>query len=261
LESFELKTHSFEARMTINHPVQEDRWSQLDNLRIPLSPGDEEWAFILERIGNCFENVPCLHLSGGEFGPRSHKALGPYFRNLVDLRFTYGDSSVILDVLCSCPKLEILHGPVIFTSDIAEGRPWVCQQLRELKICIYDKETEQDLQPMVFERLSTLVRLKTLDVSWAVSDGCRGGVLEFRLDCGLGQLASLRELRTVVFYNRSTFGRTQRLEMKDVEWMIDNWKRLVAIYGRLNRDPEVETHLIDLLDDHGILHAYSNRTR
>ncbi|KAK3805575.1 MAG: hypothetical protein J3Q66DRAFT_407583 [Benniella sp.] len=259
LKSFELKSQSFVARMTINHPVQKDRWSQFDNLNIPLSPSDKEWASILERIGNCFENVSCLHLHGGLVGPRSLKALGSYFSNLVDLRFAYGDSSVILNVLCSCPKLEILHGPVIFTSDIVKGGPWVCQQLRELEIRIFDKETEQDLQPMVFERLSTLVRLTTLNLSWATIDSGRGcrGVLQFRLDRGLGQLASLRELRTVIF---DQVGPRQQLEMKDVKWMIDNWKKLKGLYGFLNRDPEVGNQLRGLLDNHGILHTHNNRS-
>jgi hypothetical protein len=258
LESFKLKINALKARMMIKHPVRKDRWSQLDNLNIPMSPGDEELASILERIGNCFENVSCLHLIDGKFGPRSLKALSPYFSNLVDLRLTFSNSSIILDVLCSCPTLEILHGQDILANDIAQGGPWVCQQLLELKIGIRAEETEQDLQPMVFERLSTLVRLTTLDMNGTFSGN---GVLEFRLDCGLGKLASLRELRTVVFYYGSMFERTQRLEMKDVEWMIDNWKRLEGIYGHLNWDPEVETQLMDLLDDHGILHAYSNMTR
>jgi len=252
LESFELKNYYFEARMVIKHPVQKDRWSQLDNLGISSYPRDEEWASILESIGNCFENIPCLHLLIGEFGPRSLKALGPHFNNLVDLRLTSCNSSVILDVLCSCPMLEILHVPDIFANDIAEGRPWVCQQLRELKISILIKETDRDLQPLVFERLSTLARLATLDMSCAFSDNDEG-VLEFRLDCGLGQLASLQELRTLVFDGGFTARPRQQLEMKDVEWMIDNWKRLKGIYGHLNTDLEVNAQLKDRLRNHAIL--------
>jgi len=254
LESFKLKTYSFEARMMIKHPVQKNHWIQLDNLNILLNPTDGEWASILERIGNCFENVPCLHLNYGEVGRQSLKALGSYFSNLVDLRFTFGNSSVILDVLCSCPMLEILHVPDIFANDIAEGGPWVCQQLRELKIRIRVKETEQDLQPLVFERLSTLVRLTTLDMGCWIGS-YQGGVLGFRLDCGLRQLASLQELRTLVFDGGFTARPRQQLEMKDVEWMIDNWKRLKGIYGHLNKDQEVEAQLKDHLGNRGILHG------
>jgi len=254
LKYFELKTHSFKLRMLIKHPVQKDRWSQLDNLNIPSSPKDEQWASILERIGNCFENVTCLHLDKGEFGPRSVKILGPHFSNLVGLRLTSCNSSVITDVLCSCPMLEILHVPDIFANDIAEGGHWVCQQLLELKMRIRVKGREQYLQPLVFERLSTLVRLTTLDMNCTNGDNGEG-LLEFRLDCGLGQLASLQELRTVVFYNGYTLKPWQQLEMKDVEWMIGSWKKLKGIHGGLNRDPDVNAQLKDLLGKHGISHG------
>ncbi|KAF9343712.1 hypothetical protein BGX34_006447, partial [Mortierella sp. NVP85] len=113
-------------------------------------------------------------------------------------------------------------------------------------------ETDRDLQPLVFERLSTLVRLTTLDVTWAFSDNDED-TLEFRLDCGLGQLASLQALRTLVFDGGFTARSRQQLEMKDVEWMIDNWKRLKGVYGYLNTDPEVDAQLKDRLRDHAIL--------
>jgi hypothetical protein len=254
LEVFDLTILTFRVGMMIRHPILQDRWSQLDNFNIPWIPQDEEWASILERIGDCVEKYTCLHLNCGTFGPRTLKALDSHLHSLVDLSFTYGDSSLILDVLCSCPTLEILHVPGIFASEITESRPWVCHQLRELKIRILVRETEQDLQPFVFERLSTLVRLTRLDMSYSCRDSSANGVLEFRLDCGLGQLASLQELRTVGFYHGSKVKRSQRLKMKDVEWMIDSWKNLKGIYGHLNRDPEVETQLKDLLKYHGIVH-------
>jgi hypothetical protein len=79
------------------------------------------------------------------------------------------------------------------------------------------------------------------------------GLLEFRLDCGLGQLASLQELRTVEFCSESTMAAPMQLEVKDVEWMICNWKKLEAIHGVLNGDQEVDAQLKDLLGNHGII--------
>ncbi|KAF9344414.1 hypothetical protein BGX34_005695, partial [Mortierella sp. NVP85] len=251
LESFELETRSFKVRMMIKHPIQMDRWSQVASLIIPIFPTDEEWALILERIGNCFENVTCLHVVRGEFGSRSLEALGPYFSNLVDLRLTSCNSSTITGVLCSCRKLEILHVPDIFADDIAQGGPWVCQQLLELKIGIRVKETDQGLQPLVFKRLSTLVRLTKLDMSGANHDNGEG-VLEFRLDCGLGELAGLQALRTVVYYDAFAVRLRDQIEAKDVEWMIDNWKKLKRIRGVLNINPVVEAQLTDLLKNYGI---------
>jgi hypothetical protein len=31
--------------------------------------------------------------------------------------------------------------------------------------------------------------------------------------------------------------------MKDLEWMIDNWKKLKGIHGGLNKDPDVNAQL------------------
>jgi hypothetical protein len=36
--------------------------------------------------------------------------------------------------------------------------------------------------------------------------------------------------------------------MKDVVWMIDNWKKLNGIYGHLNRDLKAEAQLKDILN-------------
>ncbi|KAF9361600.1 hypothetical protein BGX34_007060 [Mortierella sp. NVP85] len=253
LESFDPSINAFAARMVIDHPVQKDRWSQLDNLNSHCGQGDEEWASLFEKIGNCFENVPHLHLFGSEIGPRSIKALGPYFSNLVDLRSPSFKSSVILSVLCSGSKLEILHVRNVFASDIVKGGPWICQQLRDLKIGFRVQETERDLQPLIFERLSTLVRLTTLNMT--INDYGEE-LLHFRSDCGLRQLASLQELRTVVFCHGYSVRRCQQLEMIDVKWMIGNWKKLKGIYGSLNSDREVTAQLEDLLGNHGISHGY-----
>jgi hypothetical protein len=83
-------------------------------------------------------------------------------------------------------------------------------------------------------------------------DGSGDGVLEFRLDCGLGQLANLRELESIGFHRGIKTEQRQRLEMKDVEWMIENWKKLRTVYGKLSRDPEVETQLKGVLKSNGI---------
>jgi len=238
----------------INHPIQRDRWPQLDELHIPTEFQDAKLASILEGIRHCLGNVSNLRVWRGVLGPQTHKALALHFSTLVELNLGYNmsvASSTIRDVLCSCPKLEILRARTIYARDIAEGGPWVCQQLRELGVCIRVKETEQDLHPLVFERLSALTRLETLDVRESVyDDGSSDDVLDFRLDCGLGQLASFHELRILRFHTEIT--RTQQLGTKDVEWMIDNWMKLGGIYGHLNRDPGVEDQLKDALKSHGI---------
>ncbi|KAF9361599.1 hypothetical protein BGX34_007059 [Mortierella sp. NVP85] len=259
LESFELRIYAFETRITIKHPIEKDRWSHLDNLSMPMLPQDEEWASVLDQFGNCFENITFLHLRSGSFGPQSLGAIRTYFRNLMDLRLTFSNSSVITDVLCSCPTLEILHVTEVSARDITERGPWACQGLRELEICICVQDTERDLQPLVFERLSTLVRLVRLDMS--VDDDDKGGcgALEFRLDCGLEHLASLKQLKVLGFNYLPTNKYVQRLGTEDIEWMVDNWEKLEGIYGYLNSDWMADVQLRNILGNHGILHSTSGR--
>ncbi|KAK3805594.1 MAG: hypothetical protein J3Q66DRAFT_445902 [Benniella sp.] len=235
--------------MNINHPVQRDNWPQLNELRISIDPQDSELGSLLEGLGNCFGKITNLRAWRGTFGPQASKALGFHFTTLVELRLNYRmsvASSTIRDVLCSCPNLEILRTRIIYARDIAEGGPWVCQQLRELGVCFRVGETEQGLHSLVFERLSTLTRLETLDMKESARvNHSSDGVLDFRLDYGLERLASLHELRVLRFHTKVEH--MQQIGTKEVEWMTNNWKKLKGIYGRLNRDPEVESQLSDAL--------------
>ncbi|KAF9348983.1 hypothetical protein BGX34_002128 [Mortierella sp. NVP85] len=247
----------------INHPIQKDRWPKLDELRIPSYLQDTEMASTLEGIGNCFGKIVELKMSNSTFGPQASRALGFHFSTLVKLDICYFASvngPGIQDVLCFCSMLEVLWAPSICARDIAEDGSWACQHLRELWTRIRVKETEQDLHQLIFERLSTLVRLATLDMGNSFDNGDGYGVLEFRLDCGLRQLACLHELRTVEFYHGPEFERKQRLEVNDIEWMIDNWKRLKRIGGRLSRDPEVEVQLKEVSWNHYQLMVASTTT-
>ncbi|KAF9348981.1 hypothetical protein BGX34_002126, partial [Mortierella sp. NVP85] len=223
----------------INHPMQRDRWPQLDEQRILRDPQDAELASILEGIDSCFGKATFFRASMGTFGPMAFKALGFHLTTLVDLRLDYRisiASSTIRGVLCSCPNLEILRVRTICARDITEGGPWICQRLHELG------------------HLSTLVRLTTLDMSGSIyDDNSSGSLLDFRLDYGLGQLAILYELRVIRFHTE--IEQAQQLGTKDVEWMVDNWKKLKRVYGRLNRDPKVEDQLKGILKSHGITHG------
>ena len=246
---------SITAQIMISHPTRKDRWPQVEeSSRNPRYLQDIELASVLEGIGNCIGKITDLKLSHTTFGLEACKALGSHFSTLVKLRLDYmsATSSALRDVLCSCPKLESLQAHTILAKDVAEGGPWVCEQLRELITCFRVKQTEQDLQPLVFERLSKMVRLTTLVMGNSFDDGSGDGVLEFRLDCGLGQLANLRELESIGFHRGIKTEQRQRLEMKDVEWMIENWKKLRTVYGKLSRDPEVETQLKGVLKSNGI---------
>jgi hypothetical protein len=252
LETFEWDPYTLRVRISIDHPIDKDRCPLLDNQSIPRNPSDAEWASVFERFGNCLGKFTLLDLQNGTFGPRAFKALRSHLNSLVDLRF-YGTSSTVRDVLCTCPMLETLHASDILAKDVVEGGSWVCQQLRNLKICFRVKKSEQDLQPLVFERLSALVRLATLDMGLP-DDGNVGGSLQFRLDCGLRQLENLKELRIVEFAAPYDTELKQCLGWNDIEWMIDNWKSLHRIYGSLHRNRKIEALLGHLLENRGISH-------
>jgi len=92
-----------------------------------------------------------------------------------------------------------------------------------------------------------------LDVSRGFTGSCEGE-LDFRLDCGLGQLASLKELTWLKLSKpvlRSVI-KMQRLGMEDVEWMVNNWKKLKEVQGELNSTRSIEAELRNMFASHGI---------
>jgi len=259
LETLEWKAPSFIVRILIHRPLQMDRWDIIRGLATTFYLGPESglqsdwdslWAALIDAIGHCFGSITHFVLCYGTFGPQSPKALSFHFNTLVRLDIQSSNpniSAMTRAVLCSCPKLEHLFSGNISARDIVQDGPWVCQSLRALRVGFRVGETEQDLQPLIFERLSSLVRLEMLSTDMPSSNDC-DGVLNFRLDCGLRQLAILKKMTWVSFGIMA-----QRLEMEDVEWMINNWKNLKAVKGTLNyTSSELDQDLHKMLVSHDI---------
>ena len=208
LETLEWKAPHFRVRISVHRPIQEDRWDVIWRLETTFYRGtifedwDPKWAALIDAIGHSFGSITQFVHSHGKFGPQSHKALSFHFNTLVRLQINGSNpdiSAVTRAVLCSCPKLEYLLSGNIFARDVVQDEPWVCQSLRVLMGGFRVGETEQDLQPLIFERLSSLTRLTVLNMNLFSKDPCDEGVLNFRLDCGLGQLATLKKLASVTF--------------------------------------------------------------
>ncbi|KAI8354825.1 hypothetical protein B0O80DRAFT_47673 [Mortierella sp. GBAus27b] len=177
-------------------------WPHLNNLTILYTLRDPDLVTILEGVGKEVGGLTHLCFECCYFKEKSHSALGRRFSTLVELNLEGTcPSSMLQEILCSCPRLELLYGGDIFASDIVEGGPWICQRLRELKFCVRVEESERNLQPEIFKRISALVGLEELNMRYPEVDDTETAksVLEFRLDQGFGQLASLRQLRTLVF--------------------------------------------------------------
>jgi len=229
-------------------------WPHLSKLFVYTTDGRvENLAYILRNIGNGHGGLV-------EFGSnclmetQSSNALSLHFSTLVRVELDYGsDNSVFLDILCSCARLEVLHAGHVTAKDIAERGPWACKQLRELEIWFRYAESEQDLQQVVFERLSMLVQLEHLNVKYEGSsyEGDDLG-LELRLDRGLGRLASLQQLRSLDFRSDFDVDSSPELAVEDVTWMMENWESLTMVSGRLNRDEVVAAQLKEIIEYYGI---------
>jgi hypothetical protein len=257
----------FDQQALIHHPVQNGHWPHLDELHIACPLQDTDMATILKGVGNGFGNVVKLHANGMRLKAQAFRALALHFDTLVDLNLTEcqpNASRAIRDILCGCPNLECLHATSITAKDIAEGGAWICLKLRELAICFLVDESEQDLQPLIFEHLSTLVRLEKLAL-WPspIIEDDQGRVLEFRVGCGLKKLASLQQLTSLtfgkiggrfiiwmMFHDYTPF--CPQLSMDDIVWMVDHWWLLKMIEGPLNEDKVLEEQLICELRSCGI---------
>ncbi|KAF9357337.1 hypothetical protein BGX34_009420 [Mortierella sp. NVP85] len=256
LQSPMLKSLVLEAESltTLKERSLNRHWPHLSELFVyTMDHRAENLAYILKDMGSGLGGLV-------EFGTncfmetQSSNALSLHFSTLVRVEFTYGcDSSVILDVLCSCPRLEVLRAGHVSARDIAERGPWACKQLRELEIWFRYAESEQDLQQVVFERLSTLVQLECLDMKYEGSSYEEDDFgLELRLDRGLGRLASLKQLMSLDFSSDSDDDSSPELTVEDVRWMVENWGNLKRISGRLNSDKVVAAQLKKIIKSYGI---------
>ncbi|KAF9161822.1 hypothetical protein BGX20_001972 [Mortierella sp. AD010] len=105
-------------------------------------------------------------------------------------------------------------------------------------------------QEEVFNRLSRLVQLEDLNIGnrerRLSMSSYRG--LRFKLEFGVGALASLKRIKYLSWsYIR------QNLVMEDIEWMLQNWKRLKQVTGILHTDDTIGNPLREKLKAHGVL--------
>ncbi|KAF9343979.1 hypothetical protein BGX34_006166, partial [Mortierella sp. NVP85] len=148
----------------------------------------------------------------------------------------------VQEVLTSCPFLECVTAPAISAQDIANGRPWVCLGLKELRVMInmeFKKsdrgperpkftEAQQGLCRAVYRQLGRLEQLRVLDMRRLDWDPhmMRYAPLPLELRLGLGQLSKLKDIEVIGFH------RYQDMRKADVEWMLQQWPYLSAIYGK-----------------------------
>jgi len=260
LESLEwclLENRRSESRRLIRHPIQTNHWAHLHYLHITLDIRDEELASFIRGAGHGQGIITNFDSSLSELGTQSSRSLSLHFNTLVSVDISDCKTSIrstAPDMLCSCPNLKELSVGNVLAKDIAERGPWVCQRLQSLLICFRVGDSEQCQQPhqLIFQRLSTLIKLKSLIMCIPVTNDVVEGILEFRLEYGLGQLASLQELSTIEFLHDHYQNYEPQLGMEEVAWMAGNWKKLEAIGGCLNSDKRLQSKLAATIESLGI---------
>ncbi|KAF9352894.1 hypothetical protein BGX34_011913 [Mortierella sp. NVP85] len=256
LESLELIVYHW---IFFDPPTAIGDWPCLKKVFIAGWKADTNMDFIFKRVEQGQQNTVGVEGAShsGLGTPQASMVFGSNFNSLVDvdLLTTWTTSrSTIPDLLCLCPILERLRAKTVFARSVAERGDWVCRHLRDLRIQFVFDEEEQDLQPLMFERLSTLVRLERLTLNYDYSShrDTYYGVLECRLDRGLGRLANLQQLASFWLYTPKSYWRNPHLGMEEVEWILENWKKLETIKGKLTDEEELGAQLWDVFESHGI---------
>ncbi|KAK3836537.1 MAG: hypothetical protein JOS17DRAFT_772042 [Linnemannia elongata] len=179
-------------------------------------------------------------------------------------------SRMALDVVLHCHQLEDFRAPRIFVTDLkSTPQPWVCHGLKRLSVFFASDPVDPSADSLIFEQLSRLKWLESLDLSqqhkWLESIGVSQRhdsnviwsrpimstalqTVKLRLDSGLAQLATLTRLRSFIFYNTD-----QNMEGEDVEWMLTRWRCLANMYGDFSKDPSTQYEFLALLKDRGVL--------
>ncbi|KAF9354083.1 hypothetical protein BGX34_011225 [Mortierella sp. NVP85] len=207
------------------------------------------------KVIQCIQPITALKLHNWQDeGMRLFEVLRPQFGHLriLSLRYTTSiTSAMVQEIMSSCPLLNNFSGPTIDAIDIVQGQPWVCLRLQFLDLRFrFDPSTIDRVQPLVFDQLARLTRLEELLVNeWYAAPKFQE-TFDLRLVHGLGKLSTLRLLEAIHVNNT-----VQQIGEEELEWMVEHWKSLWCIDGKLNMvDVEVDMALKERLARHGIAH-------
>jgi len=222
------------------HPVEEftqcitaKTWPDLEELYIPLFRAtDRQIALMISGM----RHVHGLSVTCTEPFALVKNLLRPQFhclRKWETASIFAEDTGFLMEILKSCPQLESFKIGTVQVHDLVEdSTPWACERsLRQLQVCIKASDTVGETEQRMFERLSRLRNLELL----SLSSGMLLHGLGLCLGSGLEQLTTLTRLVELDFINT-----VQKMTMKDVEWMIEHWKSLKDVRGRLNSEDEAE---------------------
>ncbi|GJJ74670.1 hypothetical protein EMPS_07028 [Entomortierella parvispora] len=139
----------------------------------------------------------------------------------------WATSTVVQDLLCSMPSLQVFSASVISDAAIHEDpRPWVCTGLKELKVMFRLVSDAKD-EALILHRVCQLEGLEKLslreevEASKTLDRDC--GHLQLRLENGLDRLKTLKRLRVFQAPESASWEESEAL------WVLENWKQLREI--------------------------------
>ncbi|KAF9101467.1 hypothetical protein BGX27_011459 [Mortierella sp. AM989] len=213
---------------------------------------DKDFSVIVD---SCQTSISNASFYQTKFGPLSVKSLlarhanSLTLLNLVDCIAV--TSAMTQQLLVSCPKLTNFYSTILNARDIlgiTEGngedaekihpQPWACTNIQVLEVYIGGLEDKPlHWRRLVYQQIGRLEKLEELDVNPSdrvmrliprrflsherVTDG-----LKLQLQFGLDNLGSLKRLNKLIFYKIE-----QKMEKKDVQWMVDSWPKLKGLHG------------------------------
>ncbi|KAF9089191.1 hypothetical protein BGX23_006871 [Mortierella sp. AD031] len=226
------------ARDTLLNILGSGRLPNLDSFDIMGMNLDD---LDMEHIIQSMSRVKKLAVYQTNFGPSSLQALQPHFKTIEELNLLqcpFVTSADVALLLRSCPELRVFKAEAILSDDIRDGEIWPCHEYLHTLALYFDltlASAVTDCQ-RTFACLSKLKALRRLNVSRYLTPHGRpiqGNLqsLQFRLDHGLAQLATLRHLEALYFD-----GTPQQMKMDEARWMENNWKALRVVRGTFNSD-------------------------
>ncbi|KAF9571416.1 hypothetical protein EC968_000631 [Mortierella alpina] len=225
---------------------------------------DIEFANILKHL----PRLTSMDAKRTLFGREATKVLlenqGPHqlLRRLNTLDCPHFTSMEAQDVLESCKQLQVFYAPAVSALEMGRMR-WKCCQLQEFDICI----TKIDQLPSrttlrhqeIYQQLAILSNLRVLRLgdpgrpsfSPPSSDPKRrpntnadmempppsppapSSMLDLNLDNGLGALSTLTRLQELDCEKIQA-----RMEFADLRWIVQTWRRLERVVGKVHPNPE-----------------------
>jgi len=231
--------------------LKDHQWPLLEELNLELiTSKDQDLAMVIKGI----HRLVSLRLVRSRFGARCVTAIRMHHSTLTTLNLAVCSqvtSPMIQTLLTTMTALESLITGRIHYLDIVNGAPWVSVRLQRLVIAIDMKKppkveleeqkkkrkpSHRDItakspfethQCAVFQRLSTLERLRFLTLSSPTLKQDEGQTLDLRLYAGLGSLSTLKRLETFSFKSLH-----QCMTIRDIKWIYKHWPCLRTISGQ-----------------------------